>query len=221
MKYYKLLDKLNRNEVVKSESKREYGYFFGEECWKPTTIMAEYHWGDNDVYGEYVEITEAEALDLIDEQREKYNNLLKMAISMAEDIYKEKTDKYGKLKLENLKTIAETLPHTEYKIVTFLYNICEDKSVTLEELENMGFTYRIVNSIRLLVQRDKLTYEQYLNRLRLDYAGRAVKIAELKHSIEYMESNEMTDEDRVKTEKYKKSVAFLESSKIMEPDFKI
>ena len=75
MKYYKLLDKLNRNEVVKSESKREYGYFFGEECWKPTTIMAEYHWGDNDVYGEYVEITEAEALDLIDEQREKCGTL--------------------------------------------------------------------------------------------------------------------------------------------------
>lgn len=211
MKYYRFLDERNRDEVVKENSERKYyQYSFGLEYWEPTEMMSGPWWMDHD-YAEYEEISEAEALALIGEQSEKYNQLLKMAVSMAEDAYKGKKDKYGKPYIEHPRAAAETLPNIKYKIIIYLYNISKDTSITLEELKNKGFTYQIVNTVRLLAQRGPLTYEEYLNRLRLSDAGRAVKIAELKHSIEYMESNEMTDEDRVKTEKYKKSAAFLES----------
>ena len=92
-----------------------------------------------------------------------------------------------------------------------MHDVCEDTSITLDDLMNMGFTYRIVNSVRLLTKTDKLTYEQYLNRLRLSRGAREVKIADLKHNMDLSRIPEPTEKDYARIEKYKKAVAFLES----------
>ena len=56
MTYYKLLDKLNRDEVVRTESKLSYYQFsFGEEKWEHTNIMTDYFCPDSGKCGEYIE----------------------------------------------------------------------------------------------------------------------------------------------------------------------
>ena len=222
MIYYKLLDKLNRDEVVKEEARNQYYQFsFGEEKWFRTSIMAEYLWPDNDIYGEYEEITETEAIALLDEQRDKYNQLLDLAVKVATKAHKGQVDKGGNPYIHHPEAVAESLTSTESKIVAYLHDVCEDTSITLDDLMNMGFTYRIVNSVRLLTKTDKLTYEQYLNRLRYDYAAREVKIADLKHNMDLSRIPEPTEKDYARIEKYKKAVSFLESSELMDPDFKL
>ena len=222
MKYLKLLHKLDQDEVVKEESNRNYyRYYFGEEKWNPTTIMAEYFWPDSNKCDEYMEISEAEAVALIEEQRDKYNRLLELAIDVATKAYKGRADEYGNLYIEHSKSIADSLTSTEYKIVAYLYGVCENTSVSLDKLNDLGFTYRIVNSVRILTQMDILTYEQYLNRLRYDYAARAVKIADLKYITNTMRVLELNKKDDARLRNLEKSIAFLESSEIMKPDFKI
>lgn len=222
MIYFRLLDELNQDEVVKHGARTdEYQYFFGEEKWVRSGIMLRYRWADNDEYGQFEKITEEEALALLDSQRERYNELLELAIRVAAEAHKGQVDKGGTPYIEHPRAVAGTLTNTEYKIVAYLHDICEDTPVTPYDLMNMGFTYRIVNSVRLLTKTDRLTYPQYLRRIRMDSAARAVKIADLKHNMDLSRIPAPTEKDFARLEKYKKSLAFLESSKYVDFDFEL
>lgn len=167
MLYFRLLDCLNIDEIVKQEALNiEHQYCFGEE----------------------------------------------LAIKVATAAHAGQVDKGGNLYINHPKTVAESMTNTEYKIVTYLHDVCEDTPTTFDDLLNMGFTFRIVNSIRLLTKPDELTYEEYLRRLHMDSCARAVKVADLKHNMDLSRIKNPTEKDYVRIEKYKKSLAFLESS---------
>lgn len=222
MNYFRLLNQLNKDEIVKQESRNiEYQYSFGDEQWIRSSIMMMYRWADNDEYGQFEEISESEALMLLDSQRDKYNRLLELAIKVATEAHVGQVDKGGKPYINHPQAVAASLTNTEYKIVAYLHDVCEDTSITSDDLKDMGFTYRIVNSIRLLTKTDELTYEEYLRRLRMDSCARAVKIADLKHNMDITRIPDPSEKDYVRIEKYKKSLAFLESSTYVDSDFKL
>lgn len=222
MIYFRLLDQLNKDEIVKQESRNvEYQYSFGDEHWIRSSIMMMYRWADNDEYGQFEEIPEAEALMLLDSQRNKYNQLLELAIKVATEAHAAQVDKGGKPYINHPQAVAASLTNTEYKIVAYLHDVCEDTSITFADLKDMGFTYRIVNSIRLLTKTDELTYEEYLRRLRMDSCARAVKMADLKHNMDITRIPNPSEKDYARIEKYKKSLAFLESSTYVDSDFKL
>ena len=222
MIYFGLLDQLNKDEIVKQESRNiEYQYSFGEEQWIRSSIMMMYRWTDNDEYGQFEEVPETEALMLLDSQRNKYNQLLELAIKVATEAHAGQVDKGGKPYINHPQAVAASLTNTEYKIVAYLHDVCEDTSITFDDLKDMGFTYRIVNSIRLLTKNDELTYEEYLRRLRMDSCARAVKMADLKHNMDITRIPNPSEKDYARIEKYKKSLAFLESSTYVDSDFKL
>ena len=222
MIYFRLLDQLNKDEIVKQESRNiEYQYSFGEEQWIRSSIMMMYRWADNDEYGQFEEVPETEALMLLDSQRNKYNQLLELAIKVATEANAGQVDKGGKPYINHPQAVAASLTNTEYKIVAYLHDVCEDTSITFADLKDMGFTYRIVNSIRLLTKTDELTYEEYLRRLRMDSCARAVKMADLKHNMDITRIPSPSEKDYARIEKYKKSLAFLESSTYVDSDFKL
>lgn len=222
MNYFRLLDQLNKDEIVKQESRNiEYQYSFGDEQWIRSSIMTMYRWADNDEYGQFEQIPEAEALMLLDSQRDKYNQLLELAIKVATEAHAGQVDKGGKPYINHPQAVAASLTNTEYKIVAYLHDVCEDTSITFDDLKDMGFTYRIVNSIRLLTKTDELTYEEYLRRLRMDSCARAVKMADLKHNMDITRIPNPSEKDYARIEKYKKSLAFLESPTYVDSDFKL
>lgn len=222
MIYFRLLDQLNKDEIVKQESRNvEYQYSFGDEHWIRSSIMMMYRWADSDEYGQFEEIPEAEALMLLDSQRNNYNQLLELAIKVATEAHAGQVDKGGKPYINHPQAVAASLTNTEYKIVAYLHDVCEDTSITFADLKDMGFTYRIVNSIRLLTKTDELTYEEYLRRLRMDSCARAVKMADLKHNMDITRIPNPSEKDYARIEKYKKSLAFLESSTYVDSDFKL
>lgn len=212
--YYKLLDKLNYGEIVKKAAlNEEYQYSFGEEKWYRSSIMLFYRRPDNDEFGEYTEITEEEAERILDEQRERLNNLLELAIKVATEAHKNQKDKGGNPYIEHPKAVAARVDNLEHKIVAYLHDVVEDTEITLDGLSEMGFTYRIVNSVRLLTKTDKLTYEEFLKRLKADDNARHVKIADLRHNMDISRIPEPTEKDHKRIEKYKRSLEFLESSR--------
>lgn len=211
MKYYKLTDKLNYNEVVKDDNGKRYTYRFGAEEWVRSGIMVRYMCPDDSKFDQYIVISEDKAMQLLDEQRNKLNRLLSLAIKVATEAHKGQLDKGGNPYILHPQAVAASLDNTENKIVAYLHDVIEDTDVTLDELEKLGFTYRIVNSVRILTKSKYISYDDYLKSVKKDSNAWHVKMADIKHNMDISRIPEPTAKDFSRIEKYKKALAFLES----------
>ncbi len=211
MKYYKLTDKLNMNEVVKDDNGKRYTYRFGVEEWVRSGIMVRYMWPDDSKFDQYIIISEEKAMQLLDEQRTLYDKLLTLAIKVATEAHEGQLDKGGNPYILHPQTVAASLDSTENKIVAYLHDVIEDTSVTLEDLEKLGFTYRIVNSIRILTKSKDISYDDYLKSVKKDSNAWHVKMADIKHNMDITRIPNPTAKDFARIEKYKKALEFLES----------
>lgn len=211
MKYYKLTDELNLNEVVKDDNGKRYTYRFGAEEWVRSGIMVRYMWPDDSKFDQYIIISEEKALQLLDEQRNKLDQLLELAIKVATQAHKGQLDKGGNPYILHPQAVAAALDSTENKIVAYLHDVVEDTEITLEDLKEMGFTYRIVNSIRILTKSKDISYEDYLKSVKKDSNAWHVKMADIKHNMDISRIPEPTAKDFARIEKYKKALTFLES----------
>lgn len=211
MKYYKLTDELNLNEVVKDDNGKRYTYRFGAEEWVRSGIMVRYMWPDDSKFDQYIIISEEKALRLLDEQRSNLDKLLELAIEVATQAHKGQLDKGGNPYILHPEAVAAALDSTENKIVAYLHDVVEDTEITLEDLKEMGFTYRIVNSIRILTKSKDISYEDYLKSVKKDSNAWHVKMADIKHNMDISRIPEPTAKDFARIEKYKKALAFLES----------
>lgn len=211
MKYYKLTDELNSNEVVKDDNGKRYTYRFGAEEWVRSGIMVRYMWPDDSKFDQYIIISEEKALQLLDEQRRNLDKLLELAIEVATQAHKGQLDKGGNPYILHPQAVATALDSTENKIVAYLHDVVEDTEITLEDLKEMGFTYRIVNSIRILTKSKDISYEDYLKSVKKDSNAWRVKMADIKHNMDISRIPEPTAKDFARIEKYKKALAFLES----------
>lgn len=211
MKYYKLTDKLNMNEVVRDDNGKRYTYRFGAEEWVRSGIMVRYMWPEDSKFDCYIVISEEKAMRLLDEQREKMNQLLELAIQVATEAHKGQTDKGGNPYILHPQAVAASLDSTENKIVAYLHDVIEDTDITLDDLERMGFTYRIVNSIRILTKSKDISYDDYLKSVKKDSNAWHVKMADIKHNMDISRIPEPTAKDYSRLEKYKKALKFLES----------
>jgi len=210
MKYYKLLDEYNINEIVKDDNGKRYTYRFGAEEWVRSGIMVRYMWPEDSKYGQYTVVTEEEAAQIINDQRVHYDKLLELAISVATKAHEGQVDKGGNPYVTHLKSVADALDSTENKIVAYLHDICEDTLTTFEDLTNMGFTKRIVNSVRVLTKTEGVSYENYLKTVKKDSNAWHVKIADLKNNMDISRIPNPSETDFKRLEKYKKALAFLE-----------
>lgn len=209
MIYYRILDRLNQNEVIRCEAPgAEYQYAFGEVRWVRSDIMAAY----DGRRGQYEEIPAEQAAALLEQQRILYQELLLLADRFAEKAHEGQVDKGGNPYIGHPRAVAASLTNTEYKIIALLHDICEDTPYTTDDLLNMGFTFRIVNSVRLLTKTPLLTEEAYWRRLRSDSGARAVKIADLTHNSDLSRIPHPTEKDYARVEKYRRALAFLQDA---------
>ena len=210
MKYYKLTDKLNMNEVVKDDDGKRYTYRFGAEEWVRSGIMVRYMWPEDSKYDQYIIISEDKALALLDEQRKLFDRLLTLAITVATEAHKDQVDKGGNPYILHPKAVADSLDSTENKIVAYLHDVCEDTDITLDDLKDMGFTERIVNSVRILTKTDDISYDDYLKSVKKDSNAWHVKMADIRNNMDLSRIPNPTEKDFARLEKYKKALAFLE-----------
>ena len=211
MKYYKLTDKLNYNEVVKDDNGKRYTYRFGAEKWVRSGIMVRYMWPDDSKFDQYIVISEEKAMQLLDEQRNKLDQLFSLAIKVATEAHEGHLDKGGNPYILHPQAVAASLDNTENKIVAYLHDVIEDTDVTLDKLEKLGFTYRIVNSVRILTKSKDVSYDDYLKSVKKDSNAWHVKMADIKHNMDISRIPKPTAKDFSRIEKYKKALAFLES----------
>ena len=210
MKYYKLTDPLNHNEVVMEDGGKSYTYRFGQEQWVRSAIMVRYNWPGDSCYEKYVEISPEEAQQLLNTQRKRHEQLLQLAIQTAAQAHADQKDKGGAPYLGHLQAVADAQLSLEAKIVAYLHDICEDTPTTPEDLLQLGFPPRIVRSVEVLTKTAGIPYEDYLKAVNRNSNARSVKIADLKHNMDLSRIPAPTDRDLERIAKYQRSLDFLE-----------
>ena len=206
MQYYTLTDELNFNEIIKKDENGHcFQYKFGIEQWYQSSIMLNYDWPDDYRFGKYTMISENEAMKLLGEQRAKFNLLLNTCMELGDSIFDNKS---SKVEINHFKYVISLLNSTEEKIVAYLQLIIMNSDIMLEKLSEMGFTFRMINSVRNLINVYELSYEEYFALIRSDINACNVKIAEIKYSINELKKKQIFDDN---LERYNAVLIYLES----------
>ncbi|MBS4750980.1 GTP pyrophosphokinase [Carnobacteriaceae bacterium zg-ZUI78] len=132
-----------------------------------------------------------------------------LALKIATKAHKGQTDKAGLAYIEHLKTVASFVESDEEKSVAYLHDVIEDTSLTLKDLEDLGFTAEIIEAVRLLTKSFEQDYQDYLVQVKGNSLARVVKLADLRHNSDLSRLKVITKKDLCRTEKYQKSIKFL------------
>lgn len=211
MEYYKLTDKLNRDEIVKDDDGKRYTYRFGAEKWVRSGIMVRYMWPEDSRFDEYIVISEDEAYKILDKQRRVINGLLDTAIKVVTNVYEGQLDEEDKSYINHLREVADSFENTENKIVAYLYSVCRDNKITVADLEKLGFTFRMLNSVEILLEEKGISYDEYIRNVKKDSNACNVKKEYIKYKLNILSLRNSTQDEDKRIEKYRRTLEFLEN----------
>lgn len=154
-KYYKLLDDVNYEIIIKAKGRNQYRYIYGINEWKETGMLLLYHTEGNVKYEKYEIISESEAYEIIEKKKNTYKILKEKSI----EIYcRHKKDELPVLPFDDIETtIVYLLSET----------VCNTSEV--EKLREKGFTERIIKSLCILVENTDYKDEKQQKKLKSDY----------------------------------------------------
>lgn len=195
MIYVKLLDKVNKDTVIKIDGRTQYEYIFGPEKWEITTILIHYMIEISDLYEQYQEISEKEAFQLIEKKREVYNNNLEYAEMLLSN-----SDNHQYI--EEIKEFADSFEELEYKIAAILYKLIDYRIIEEETLNDSCLEPKLVYGVKHLLKDNEQSIDEYLELVRSNTIATCVKIKEL-------ENLTLDEKDKSIIDKYKSYIDFL------------
>jgi len=136
---------------------------------------------------------------------------LERAIAIAAEEHEGQLDKAGEpYVLHPLRMmLAVTTP--EARMAAVLHDVVEDTPVTLEQLRAEGFPAAVVEAVEALTKREGEEYEAFIRRVAPNPIAREVKLADLKDNSDLSRIAEPTEKDRVRIEKHRRAIAYLQS----------
>jgi (p)ppGpp synthase/HD superfamily hydrolase len=94
-------------------------------------------------------------------------------------------------------------------IVSYLHDVIEDTSISTADLRKSDIPEACIVAIELLTKKKGQDYWEYLSEIKQNKLARAVKIADMLHNSDLSRLPHITDEDKLRREKYLKGIAFL------------
>ena len=138
-----------------------------------------------------------------------YTDMTKKAMKYMFEHHKNQFDKSGIPYVFHPFTVAYNLENEDECVVALLHDIVEDTKVTFEDLENEGFSTRVIDTLKLLTHKDEEDYFEYINRISKNELATKVKIQDLLHNMQDGRLNQVTEKDVQRKEKYKKALDIL------------
>lgn len=90
----------------------------------------------------------------------------------------------------------------ELQCIALGHDMIEDTTVTYQQLQEEGFTSRIIEGIRALTKVRGETYDEYKNRVFANEDAMRVKMADLRHNTDIRRLKGVSDKDIKRTAKY-------------------
>jgi (p)ppGpp synthase/HD superfamily hydrolase len=137
---------------------------------------------------------------------------IEIAISIALRAHKGQLDKGGNPYILHPLAVMNRVETIEEKIVAVLHDVVEDSDITLEHLKAEGISEEIVEAIRLLTRSKEDSYEEFIEKTKMNRISRKVKIADIKENMNLSRITEPTEKDYKRLEKYQRAIEILESN---------
>ena len=137
------------------------------------------------------------------------SNLLEKAINLACSVHAGQVDKAGKPYILHPLRLMLSCDNDEEMIVSVLHDVVEDGNVKLVELLEQGFSQPIVAAIDCLTRRNNETYEEFIDRIKVNTLARKVKVKDIRDNMDLTRLVTVTDKDLSRASKYHKALKQL------------
>ena len=135
--------------------------------------------------------------------------LLELAIELAERYHKGQFDKGGNPYINHPLAVMNRLDTVEEKMVGVLHDIVEDTEVTFDDLRGYGFSEKIIAGIDSVTRREGEPREAFIYRAKLNELGRSVKVADLKENSNLSRIPDPQEKDYRRREMYQREIRIL------------
>lgn len=137
---------------------------------------------------------------------------LGIAIAIAAESFKDKTDKAGEPYILHCLRVMNNL-HTrdkELQSIAVLHDCVEDTEWTITKFRNNGFSERVLTALDCLTRRKEEGYlSEYIKRIALNKDARLVKLADLKDNSDITRLKGLTKKDLERMGKYHYAYTYL------------
>jgi len=130
--------------------------------------------------------------------------MLDKAIQYASLWFDGKVDKAGKPYILHLIRVMLSVDQNDEELmqIAVLHDVLEDTPVTIRELEDMGFSVRVLSGIDHITKHKGQDYDEYLSQVCINIDSVKVKLADLKDNMDLSRIKNMTDKDWDRRLKY-------------------
>jgi (p)ppGpp synthase/HD superfamily hydrolase len=135
-----------------------------------------------------------------------------IAREIATKAHQGQLDKADQPYITHPEFVASQVTGDEAKAVAWLHDVVEDTSVTFDDLRAAGLSESVIEGVDAITKRDSEDYETYLARVAANPLAKAVKLADLTHNMDTSRLKIITENTRVRLEKYKVAFAKLSQS---------
>ena len=137
--------------------------------------------------------------------------ILGTAISIASICHHDQIDKAGKAYiLHPLRMMMRLRTNDEELMcIAILHDAIEDSELTLEDLQELGMPYRVIDGVDSLSRRDGESYENFIKRCALNPDAKRVKLEDLRDNSDITRLKGLRKKDFARLEKYSKAFIYL------------
>lgn len=131
---------------------------------------------------------------------------LTKAITLAAMMHHGQHDKGGNSYILHPLRVMLNASNEETMIVAVLHDIVEDTEMTIQKLREIGFSEKIVAAIDSITKRDGEPYEDFIQRVKLNKIGTAVKLLDIEDNKDLSRIPNPTQIDYERVAKYEKAI---------------
>ncbi len=137
---------------------------------------------------------------------------LEDAINLAVKKHRGQIDKAGQPYILHVFRVMLRLDSELERITGVLHDVIEDTDETTDSLRAMGYPEDVLNALDCLTKRERETYEDFIERVRINPLARRVKIADLEDNLDIRRLPEIGEKEIERLKKYRRAWARLAST---------
>ena len=135
--------------------------------------------------------------------------MINIALSIAKKAHAGQVDKAGTDYIKHPIYVARQVTSNQEKAVALLHDVIEDSNVTANDLLAAGLPSEVVAAVQTLTKKKGQSYQEYLEKVKLNNLARVVKLVDLKHNSDLSRLKSVTDTDFKRIKKYKNAIQYL------------
>lgn len=134
---------------------------------------------------------------------------LNRAIRIAVEAHAFQFDKVGEPYILHPLAVMGAMQTYEERIVAVLHDVVEDTDVTIDDIQDHGFSDDILRAVYAISKLPNETNRAYLARVKANPLATKVKLADIAHNAGRLDKLPRADEREYLTKKYREATAYL------------